>query len=171
MKLKCLLIILGIFNYSIIYAQDTLSIENIYLENSIVYDAKSELAFTGVAQKMRKNGHLVFEEVYDQGILVEFRGYYNGNTKRLSDKIFYYRDKPFVPKEAIRYYTNKKQAIIETTSYNRNEEKTLVTRYADTTLIYKCSYKNGKKNGKEFCYDKNDKPLITTFKEGKKVKD
>ena len=171
MKLNCILFILAIINYSIISAQDTLSIKNIYLENSLIFNANNELPFTGVAQKIRKNGHLVFEEVYEQGILVEYKEYYNGNTQSLSHKIYFYLDQPFVPKETITYYTNKKRRITETTSYNRNEEKTLVTRYVDTTLIYKCSYKNGKKNGEEFCYDKNDKPLITKFKEGKKVKD
>ncbi|RMB63948.1 hypothetical protein EAX61_00780 [Dokdonia sinensis] len=151
------------------YGQDTLSLKKLSYENNLAYSDIDDNLFTGVAQKVRKNGHVVFEELYRDGVILEYREYYNFHSKTLAKKIHYHEENPFRKKEQIRYYTNNKDSITEYTFYDKNQLKTLVKRYRDTTLIYSIPYLNGKKNGQEFCFDNEGKPMITEFVNGKKV--
>lgn len=168
--MKYILYFLVGLSSQMVFTQDTVSVKEIYFDTDIAYQYSNDELFSGVAQKVRKNGHLVYEEFYEQGIILEYREYVNFENKRLVKKILYYRKYPLVQKEKIKYIKNKNGKFIERTFYDTYQTKTLITRHKDTTLIYRCYYKNGKKEGQEFCYDDDGNPMITEYKNGKKVK-
>lgn len=172
MKLRLIILFLLIVGYQNVFSQDTLSVKEIYFDNNLAYQGYNDKLFTGVAQKLRKNGngHIVAEEIYKNGVLLEWKLFYNKSHRRLAENVFYYKKYPLAPKERIRYTTNEDGKFTERTYYDTNFKKTLVTRHKDTTLIYKCPYTNGKKDGEEFCLNDNGNPIITKFIIGKKVK-
>lgn len=170
MRIKYVLYLLVGLSTQMVVAQDTLSVKEIYFDTDLAYQYSNDELFTGVVQKVRKNGHLVYEEFYEDGIILEFREYFNFVNKRLARKILYYREHPLTQKEKINYITNKNGKFIERTFYDTYQTKTLITRHNDTTLVYKCYYKNGKKEGQEFCFDNDSNPMITEFINGKRVR-
>lgn len=172
MKLRLIILFLLLVGYQNVFSQDTLSVKEIYFDNNLAYQDYNDELFTGVAQKLRKNGngHIVAEEMYKNGVLLEWRSYFGRSNRRLAEKILYYIEDPLAPKERIRYITNKNGKFTEKTYYDTNFKKTLVTRHKDTTLIYKCPYTDGKKDGEEFCINDNGNPMIIKFINGKKVK-
>lgn len=171
MRISFILYLLLNLGCQLAIAQDTVSVKEIYFDTNLAYQYSNDALFNGVVQKVRKNGHLVYEEFYEQGAILEYREYYNFANKKLAEKVLYYKEYPLTWKEKIRYTSNKNGKFTKHTFYNIEQSKILITTYQDTTLIYKCSYKNNKKNGKEFCYDDNNNPIVTEFINGKKVKD
>lgn len=155
-----------------LFAQDTVSMKEIYFDKYLAYTYSDDQLFSGVAQKLRKNGngHIVSEEIYEMGVILEWRSYFGRSNRRLAEKVLYYKESYFTPKERIQYRTNKHGSFIERTYFNLNQEKTLNTIHRDTTLTYKMPYLNGKKHGEEFCYDDEGNPLVTEYVSGKKVK-
>jgi len=69
------------------FSQDTLRMRDVYIDNDLVYKVSGE-RFTGVVQSKRKNGHLVYEEVYNDGIILYSNLYFNTKEKKYLIELF-----------------------------------------------------------------------------------
>ena len=171
-------------------SQERIGIKEVYAENNLVYKNSDEKLFTGIIEKKRRNGHLVYEEKYEKGIILESNLYYNGKEKLISDKTIYNPEKPQTISKEIRYHLNGEFFQIKT--YNNAGIKVLLEQFKNEKLIYsceylgkkkngielgyrengtlfhRCEYKNGKKNGKEFCINEKGEKTTWEFKNGKK---
>ncbi|QLE02373.1 hypothetical protein HX109_12750 [Galbibacter sp. BG1] len=128
-----------------------------YIENNLVYKVSNDKLFTGTAQSKRKNGHLVYEEVYKNGIILSSNLYYNGKEIRVSNKSIYNPEKPLVLSKEIKY--NLEGEIFETTTYNNDGIKILVEQFKNGKLTYSCQYLGKKKNGLELGYSEDGEKL------------
>lgn len=169
---SCTIGLLALLFTTQLFAQDTISVKEIYFNKYLSYKTSNDQLFSGVAQKLRKNGngHIVSEEIYEMGVILEWRSYFGRSKRRLAENVLYYKEAPLTPKEKIQYRTNKHGNFIERTYFDLNQKKTLNTIHRDTTLTYRMPYLNGKKHGEEFCYDDEGNPLVTEYVNGKKVK-
>ncbi|WP_162897322.1 hypothetical protein [Aquimarina sp. AD1] len=139
-----------------------------YIDNNLVYQSINDKLFTGIAQKKRKNGHLVYEEEYENGIILSSNLYYNGKEKRVSNKTIYNPNKPLVLLQEHKY--DLKGEIFETVTYNNDGIKILLEQFEKEKLTYSCQYLGKKKNGIEYCLNKNGVETQIEYRNGKKVK-
>ena len=72
--------------------QEIIGMKEVYIDNDLVYKNEDDGLFTGIAQSKRKNGHLVYEEEYEKGIILSSNLYYNGKEKRVSNKVIFLHD-------------------------------------------------------------------------------
>ena len=167
--------------------------KEVYIENNLVYKNTNDELFTGIAQNKRKNGHLVYEEEYKNGVILSSNLYYNGKEKRVSNKTIYNPNKPLVLSKEIKYRLNGE--IFETITYNDDGIKILVEQFENSKLIYSCQYFgkkkhglqlgykekgdkityrcefiNGKKNGTEYCLNDDGTETRNEYRNGKKIK-
>ncbi|MGV6831415.1 MAG: hypothetical protein ACWA5P_07635 [bacterium] len=190
--LKRLSIYLFILTSSTLIAQQELDFKEVYIDNNLIYKVSDDSLFTGMVKKMRKNGHIVYEEKYDKGIILYSNLYYNGKEKIISDKVIYHRNNPF--KYDKKYKYNLKGETTQIIDYNENGEKILEEEFINgnlsyscqflngkkhgmmlgylnggETLTYKCEYIDGKKHGTEYCLNEKGKEKIQQFHYGKKI--
>ncbi|GAA0734249.1 hypothetical protein GCM10009430_49200 [Aquimarina litoralis] len=149
-------------------SQETIGIKETYIDNNLIYKSVNNKLFTGIAQKKRKNGHLVYEEEYKNGIILSSNLYYNGKEKRVSNKIIYNPNKPLVLLKEHKY--NLEGEVFETITYNDDGIKILVEQFEREKLTYSCQYLGKKKNGIEYCLNKNGAKTQIEYRNGKKVK-
>ncbi|WP_109437036.1 hypothetical protein [Aquimarina sp. AU119] len=174
-------------------AQEKVSMKDVYVENDLVYKVSDEQLFTGIAQRIRKNGHLVYEESYNTGIIKESNLYYNSKERIISDKIIYNQKKLYSKEKEIRFHLSKDTLRIKT--FDDNGKKKLVEEFENNHITYKCEYKgkkkhglelrykengkkityrceyiNGKKNGEELCINDNGTKSVKNYSNGKKIK-
>ena len=166
--MKIIFILITFFLSSNLVGQDTIDMKEVYIDNDLVYRFSDNERFTGVAQSRRKNGHLVYEERYDDGIIREGLTYYNGKEKILDYKTVYHKYKLWVPKKE--FYYPKSGKWIEITSFDENGKKILVEQFENDKLTYSCEYSGRKKHGKEFCYSDDGEELTFEYVNGKKKK-
>ena len=153
--------------WSNLFCQDSISLKDVYLNNEIAYKIDGE-RFTGIAQSKRKNGHLVYEEVYNDGVVLLSNLYFNGKQQIVSDRIEYNRYKLWTPAKEYRY--NLKGQVIRSISYDENGLKVLVEEFQDGELVYSCQYNGRKKHGVEFCFTEEGEKLMFEYINGKKQK-
>lgn len=190
--IKYLLISISILFSNTIFSQDTLGMKETYIDNNLVYKMNGE-KFTGIAQSKRKNGHLVYEEIYSDGIIQYSNLYFNGKEKIVYIKTIYNRNKLWVVQKEIRFRHSKD--TLEVKTYDENGKKTLLTQFennrvtytceyngkkknglalgyanGDGKITYRCEYFNGKKDGEEFCIKENGKKWTKKYKNGKRIK-
>ena len=158
------------FTFNELISQEKIGMKETYIENNLVYKASNDQLFTGIAQSKRKNGHLVYEEEYKNGIVLSSNLYYNGKEIRVSNKTIYNPNKPFILSKEIRYHLNGE--IFETTTYNDDGIKILVEQFKNGKLTYSCQYSGKKKHGLELGYGDNGVEITckTEYKNGKKIK-
>jgi antitoxin component YwqK of YwqJK toxin-antitoxin module len=135
----------------------------------LIFKASNDSLFTGICERRRKNGHLVFAEYFENGVILSAKYYFNGKQKIMSDSVIYNPNKPYKYKELYRF--NLQSQITEKNSYDTDGKLILVENFDNGKLIYSCQYKDKKKHGREFCYSKEDKALEFEYLNGKKVKD
>lgn len=169
-KFKATLLI-TIFSLFFGYGQDTIDIKEIYINDGLAYKVANDRIFTGVAQKTRKNGHVVFEEFYDNGKILSDITYFNFREKEPSSETIYHVSEKFVPQKRIKYLSNKHGKWQEIIHYDHKGEKVLEETLKEGKITYKCEYLNGKKHGSEFCFDEDGNELIFQYENGKKIKD
>lgn len=162
-----LFLLLLLMSFSL-FSQESIAMKEIYIDNSLAYRISNQQLFTGVAQSKRKNGHLVYDEKYVNGIITESNLYYNTKEKLISDKTMYYQQKPFVNEKRIRFHLSKDTLRI--ISYDTSGKKILIEEFENNRSIYSCEYDGRKKNGKEICIDKNGEKLVFEYRDGKKIK-
>src|SRR5690606_34114642 len=113
------------FAFSTGYCQDTLSIDDIYFHEDIAYKFSNDQRFTGVSQRVSKNGHVVYESIFDEGIIRQGILYYNSRNRDPVERIFYHKDIVYVPQKKIRYFTNKKGEWEIISQFDEKGEKIL----------------------------------------------
>lgn len=168
--LRKLLILLILFTSNEVISQEKIRLKETYIENNLVYKVSNNKLFTGVAQNKRKNGHLVYEEEYKNGIIISSNLYYNGKEIRVSNKTIYNPNKPFILSKEIKY--NLDGGIIEMATYNDDGIKILLEQFKNGKRTYSCQYLGKKKHGLELGYGENGVEINckTEYKNGKKIK-
>jgi len=181
------------FTFNELISQEKIGMKETHIENNLVYEASNDKLFTGTTQSKRKNGHLVYEEEYKNGIILSSNLYYNGEEIRVSNRTIYNPNKPFILSKEIRYHLDGE--IFETTTYNDDGIKILVEQFKNGKLTYSCQYSgkkkhglelgyvedgekltyrcefiNGKKNGMEYCLKDDGTETIKEYRNGKKIK-
>jgi antitoxin component YwqK of YwqJK toxin-antitoxin module len=156
------------FTFNKLISQEIVGMKEVYIENNLVYKNANDELFTGVAESKRKNGHLVYDEEYENGIILSSNLYYNGKEKRVSSKTIYNPNNPLVISKEYRY--NLESEIFETTTYNDDGIKILLEQFKNGKLTYSCQYLGKKKHGLELNYGKNGEKLTYSceFINGKK---
>ncbi|NJB72925.1 antitoxin component YwqK of YwqJK toxin-antitoxin module [Saonia flava] len=167
--------------------------KEVYIDNDLVYKNADDGLFTGIVQSKRKNGHLVYEEEYEKGIILSSNLYYNGKEKRVSNKAIYNPNKPLVLSKEYSY--DLKYKIFEITTYNDDGLKILYEQFTNGKVSYscqylgkkkhglelgyrdggekmtfRCEYINGKKNGTEYCLNEKGIETKKEYLNGKKIK-
>ncbi len=165
--MKNILLIIIFCSFSGLFAQEKVGLKEIYVENDLAYKVSNDQLFSGQAQKVRRNGHLVYEEYYENGIPIKSILYYNGTEKPKPVELIEFYDKTFDKKKVTRYGLSK--PTIEYKYYAQNGNKTLIEEYENDKLTYRCEYQNGKKHGIEFCFDDDGKELKIEYRNGKKI--
>lgn len=153
-----------------IAAQEVVAFDDLYIDEELIYKDSDDSLFTGICEKRRKNGHLVLEEFFKNGVILVSKYYYNGQKKIMSDSVIYNPTKPNKYKVLYRFNL-KTQKISEKNSYDENGKLILVENFKNDKLTYSCEYNGKKKHGREFCYSKDDVPIEFQYINGKKVKD
>ena len=191
--MRNLLIFLMFFTFNELISQEIIGMKEVYIENNLVYKNATDELFSGIAQSKRKNGHLVYEEEYKNGIILSSNLYYNGKEIRVSNKTIYNPNKLLVLSKEIKYHLDGE--IFETTTYNDDGIKILVEQFKNGKLTYSCQYLgkkkhglqlgygengekmtyrcefiNGKKNGTEYCLNDDGTKTKKEYRNGKKIK-
>jgi len=167
--------------------------KEIYINNNLAYKVTDKGLFTGIAQVKRKNGHLVYEEEFKNGIIFYSNLYFNGKEKILSAKTVYNPNLPYTISKELIY--DLQQEIFEIRTYNDDGIRILIEQFQNGKLTYscqylgkikhglelgyrdggeimtsRCEYINGKKHGTEYCLNENGTESKTEFYYGKKVR-
>ncbi|SEC25578.1 Antitoxin component YwqK of the YwqJK toxin-antitoxin module [Tenacibaculum sp. MAR_2009_124] len=192
--MKKMLLILAIAFFSQhLFSQEVVDYKELYVYNELVYKNINDALFSGVAHRKRKNNHLVYEEAYDNGVILWSKQYFNGKQVRVSNETIYNSRKPNVVSKENDYRLDK--SLFRTMTYDEDGKKIFVQIFNKGKLTYSCQYKgkkkhgieleydekgekliyraiyvDGKKNGKEYCVCKKGKEKITEYKNGKRVK-
>ena len=78
-----------------IIAQATVTCNDVYLQDKLLYKVSNDSLYTGIYEKRRRNGHLVYEEHFKNEIIISAIEYYNGKLKMISESVVYNPEKPF----------------------------------------------------------------------------
>jgi hypothetical protein len=191
--MRNILLLILFFSINQAISQEKIGLKEIYITNDLAYKVSDSKLFTGIAQSKRKNKHLVYEEQYNNGIILSSNLYYNGNEIRVSNKTIYNPNKPFTLSKENKYHLNGE--VFETTTYNDDGTKILVEQFKNEKLTYSCQYSgkmkhgleliygkngakmtyrcefiNGKKNGTEYCLNEDGTETKKEYRNGKKIK-
>ncbi len=151
---------------NLLFAQKNVPFNELYLDNNLIYEKSSEKLFTGSSAKIRKNGHIVFEDFIEEGRIQKTIYYYNKTTLPAIEFVYFKNsDKT---KTEIKY--DLKDPKTEFTHFNELGEKTLSEIYKNEILIYRCEFLKNKKHGKEFCINKEGTEITEEYKNGKRIK-
>lgn len=191
MKNTFILLIFLTFNQ--LFSQEVIEMKQVYIENKLMHKVLNHELLTGTAQVKRKNGHLVYEEKYKNGIILSSNLYFNGKEIRVSNKSIYNPRKPLTLSKEYSY--DLKGDIFEITTYNDDGIKRLYEQFTNGNISYSCQYLgkkkhglelgyrdggkkmtfsceylNGKKNGTEYCLNKKGVETKKQYRNGKKIK-
>ncbi len=165
--MKKILLIILFCSFGGLLAQEKVGLKEIYVENNLAYKVANDQLFSGQAQKVRKNGHLVYEEYYKKGIPIKSILYYNGTDKPKPVEMTEFYEKTFDKKKVTRYGLSKPTKELK--YYDQNGNKTLIEQYENDKLTYRCEYLDNKKHGTEFCITDDGTKLEIEYQNGKKV--
>ena len=149
-----------------LFCQDSIPINEVYYLNDLAIAEYSNDPFTGIAVFRKKNGRLVQDWEFKNGVLLTEKLYYRREPIEVASKIYYDSILPSKKIRVDRFFGG----VTESTLYNNSEEKTLVRQVRGDTLIYRCEYLNGRKNGEEYCFNEDGSATIIKYKAGKRVK-
>lgn len=166
--MRNILILILFFTFNQLISQENIGLKDVYYENDLAHKVSDNKLFSGIAQKVRRNGHLVYDEVYENGILIKSTEYYNRTEKPIPARVVFYYENSTAPKTKIIY--DLSQPRIEHIHYNQYGEKVMNEIYTEDILTYKCKYVNGKKHGTEFCINEDGTILTIEYSNGKKIK-
>ena len=164
-----------LFNLTFCYSQETFtnSHDDIYIENGLFYKVKDHLLFSGDIDFIKKNGVIISKEIYKDGYRISKKLYYN---KLAGGKVYqetvYFQEKinlenfKFKIQKIISY--NSKGEVYKIKHYDFTGDKILEEEFENGKLVYSCEFKDGKKNGKEFCSTRKCGNEIILYLNGKK---
>ncbi|MCM0667899.1 hypothetical protein [Flavobacterium tyrosinilyticum] len=153
------------------FAQDNqqLTSKDIYSKDGLVYKVSNDSLFSGSIENRRwTNNILLSKNDFKNGYLILYTEYYNKSKKGIPCRKTYYYDQPFFKKKK-EDKLDFDGSIYSSSYFDENENKILEENYSEGKLIYSCQYKDGKKNGKQFCLSKTGKELNYIYENGKKV--
>jgi antitoxin component YwqK of YwqJK toxin-antitoxin module len=153
--MKNILLIIFICFLNQLSAQEKVGMKDLYVENDLTYKIADDKLFSGQAQHVRKNGHLVYEEYFENGKLTKSITYYNGTEK---------------PTPARETNFGLDKPTTEYKHFDKSGKKTLIEQYENDKLIYRCEYQKNKKHGIEYCLNEDGTELRTEYRNGKKIK-
>lgn len=164
-----LILFLFIINQCFSQNNQQITPNDIYSKDGLIYKTNSDSIFSGSIENRRwSNNVLLSKSDYQNGYIVLYTEYYNKSKAGIPHKKTYFYEH--------QYFKKKKEekldfdgSIYSTTYFDENENKILEENYSKGKLIYSCQYKNGKKNGKEFCLSKNEESFNYVYENGKKV--
>lgn len=165
--MKKILLIFIFFAFNQLFAQEIVGLRDLYVENKLTYKIADGQLFSGQAQSVRKNGHLVYEEYFDSGYLTKSIVYYNGTEKPIPARVTEFHEKSSNKKKETNFGFSKPTTEIK--YFDQNGKKTLIEQYENEKLTYRCEYSENKKNGTEFCYKNDGTELRIEYKNGKKI--
>ena len=191
--MRRLLLFIAFIFFNQLISQEIVGLNDVYVENDLAYKVTDHQLFTGISQRRRKNGHLVYEEEFKDGIIITSKLYYNTKNKLISDKTIFNPNRPFVISKEHRFDLDGQ--IFRTITYNQEGLKILEEQFKnghlilsseykgkkkhgfelgyrenEEILIYRCEYINGKKHGKEYCLDEDGTERIRRYHNGKRIK-
>ncbi len=166
--MKNILLIIFICLLNHLSAQEIVGMKDLYIENDLTYKVSDEKLFSGQAQHVRKNGHLVYEEYFDNGKLTKSITYYNRTKKPMPAREIEYYSETQKKRKETNYGLNKTST--EFKYFDKNGEKTLIEEYEINQLIYRCEYQKNKKHGIEYCLNDDGTELRIEYRNGKKIK-
>ena len=150
------------------------SYKDIYISEGLFYRAKDDQLFTGIIEFIKKNGVLRSKEVYKNGYLTNEFQYYNKSSKGkvYQEKVYYEKkivseNSKFYIQKIINYHITGE--VYSTKHFDLTGEKILEENFKDGELIYSCEFKDGKKDGKEFCTSKKCGSETLIYSKGKKI--
>lgn len=160
-----LILFLSLFCLFRLSSQELINYDDIYLENNLAYKYNDEKLFSGIAQIKKKNGQISHELEYDKGVILSQKIYARKKGKGLLRKIIYDPQKPYKELKQIRYFSG----IEETKCFDDKGKCKLIEQRKNGVLFYSCEYLNGKKNGREICFNDDGTQTIVKFSNGKKI--
>ncbi|WJS94264.1 hypothetical protein NYQ10_19460 [Flavobacterium johnsoniae] len=165
-------LILTLFLTRLSFAQDNqqLTSKDIYSKDGLIYKISNDSIFSGSIENRRwTNNILLSKSEYQNGYIILHTQYYNKNKAGIPSKKTYFYEH--------QYFKKKKEdkldfdgSIYSTIYFDENENKILEEGFSSGKLIYSCEFKDGKKNGKEFCLSKNGEAFHYVYENGKKNK-
>ena len=161
-------LLLFLISYCGLYAQEIVAIDEIYFENEIAYKSENDAVFSGQAQKIRKNEHLVYEEYFEKGFLYKSILYYNRTEKPKPAEIIEFHENSIEKKKVTNFGLSNDWLQYE--YFDLNGMKTLKEEYLNEKLVYRCEFSENRKHGIEYCLNDEGKESRTKYKNGKKVK-
>ena len=167
--MKKIFLIILFCSFYLMNGQEIVNLKDTYIENGLTYKINDNQLFSGQAQKVRKNGHLVYEEFIENGSLIKTVVYFNRTEKPIPALVTEFHQNSFDKKKETRF--GYLEPWIEYTHFDKNGGKTLIEKYTSEELTYRCEYSSNKKHGTEFCFDKNGKELKIEYRNGKKIKE
>lgn len=166
--MKRLFLILIFFTCNQLCAQEMVALKDLYIENGLTYKKADNKLFSGQGQKVRKNGHLVYEEFLEKGYRTKSIVYYNNTEKPIPARVTEFYEKSFMKMKETNYGLS--EPTTEIIYFDESGKKKLTERYIGDHLTYRCEYLNNKKNGIEFCIDDDGNELEIEYRNGKKIK-
>lgn len=163
--MKKIFLVFLLFSFSI-YAQDSLRFSQTYLDKGLRYRSDTNELFTGKAQSYKHTDHLVFEEIFKDGIKLKYNLFFNGKKRLISDEIFY-NDQGIKVKRIRHEYTSDFKWI---TYYNDKKETVLEEDFKNGALVRRCEYLNNKKNGLVFSINEKGEKMECLYENGKLIK-
>ena len=150
-----------------LHSQEILTKEDIYTENNLVYKVANKQLFTGKIQNFKHKNHLVFEILFENGIIVKSIVYYNGKEKIVSREMFYYDNDRQIEKR-IDYSLDHKTMWID--YFEELGNKKLKEVIENGTVIYSCPYNKNKKHDKVFSINEKGEKNECVYENGKLIK-
>lgn len=161
-KILCIGFVILAFN---LFAQDTISVGESFIEKELVFNKNTNELFTSIIQN--KNRKKVKSELhYIDGRLRKEFFFYNTKKQAISEEFNYFENGKL--EKTIKYHSTGMPYLYR--YYNQNDEFYLEEFYKNDRLESSIEFKNGKKHGKQFCYDSNGIPITIYFENGKQIK-
>lgn len=167
---KIVFIFLLVFIKSFAEENQQLTLKNLYSKNELVYKFSNDSIFSGSIENRRwTNNILLSKSDYLNGYIILTTEYYVKSKKGIPSRKTYYYEKQYFKKKRVDKL-DFDGSLDSSIYFDENENKILEEYYSEGKLIYSCQYKNGKKNGKEFCTSKTGEELNFIYENGKKIK-
>lgn len=147
-----------------LYAQDTLRVKQVYLDQDIAYLEEGGARFTGMLESKRKNDLPSIQQYYQDGIIQSEVVYYKGNEVKPMFKTVYQAEKPGTYQKI--FYYHKKKNKYRITSFDAEGNQVHIEQYVNGKLTYSCEYEGPKKHGKEICYKENGEQTVIEYEYG-----
>ena len=165
---KIVLLILFFYASQAIGQNKSIGVKEVYFESGIGYKVSDDKRFSGIAQKKRRNGNVVYEQFFNNGILEKDIVYFNNSEGNIASIRYYDQKYPLIlrKEENFRQSIDWKGIIV----YDENGKRIYEEQFENGDLTYRCEYNGKKKHGQEICCNKDGTQTIYEYINGKRKK-